>query len=48
MSDNVIKFRKPTPPKKPRPGLKKVLILLAVVGFFVAVWAWFAFIAPRL
>jgi hypothetical protein len=46
MSDNVIKFRKPTPPKQPRPGLRKLLVGLPVVAFFILAWAYFAFIAP--
>lgn len=46
MSDNVIKFRKPTPPKQPRPGLRKLLIGFGVVAAFAVVWAYFAFIAP--
>lgn len=46
MNDNVIKFRKPTPPKQPRPGLRKLLAGLAVVAFFALVWGYFAFVAP--
>ncbi|MGV1832006.1 hypothetical protein [Agrobacterium vitis] len=46
MSDNVIKFRKPVPPKQPRPGLRKLVVALCVVAAFVLAWAYFAFIAP--
>ncbi|MBB4956247.1 hypothetical protein H4S14_004344 [Agrobacterium vitis] len=46
MNDNVIKFRKPAPPKKPHPGLRKLLIGLGVIAVFVMIWAYFAFLAP--
>ncbi|WP_321381816.1 hypothetical protein [Rhizobium sp.] len=46
MNDNVIKFRKPVPPKQPRPGLRKVLIILGVIAAFAVIWAYFAFLAP--
>ncbi|WP_418135532.1 hypothetical protein [Agrobacterium sp. El2ro-1b] len=45
MNDNVVKFRKPVPPKKPRqpmgPKAKKALTIVAVVAFFVAAWGYF-------
>jgi hypothetical protein len=45
MNDNVVKFRKPAPPKKPRqpmgPKAKKALTIVAVVAFFVAAWGYF-------
>jgi hypothetical protein len=44
MSDNVIQFRKPKPektPRPPRPGLRKLLTVAAVIGAFVAAWAYF-------
>lgn len=45
MNDNVVKFRKPVPPKKPReplgPKAKKTLAIAAVIVFFVAVWGYF-------
>ncbi|MCZ7500741.1 hypothetical protein ACQZ40_18245 [Agrobacterium sp. 16-172Ci] len=48
MNDNVVKFRKPVPPKKPReplgPKAKKALTIAAVIAFFVAVWGYFTLI----
>ena len=44
MSDNVIKFRKPTPPKAPRPGLRKAVVIAAIIAFFVAAWAYFRYV----
>ncbi len=47
--DNVIKFRKPKPQKKPKtvtPGMKKALIWLAVIAALIAVWSYYQFIAP--
>ncbi|MGQ2963117.1 MAG: hypothetical protein ACT6RN_22375 [Agrobacterium sp.] len=45
MNDNVVKFRKPVPPKKPReplgPKAKKALTIVAVIVFFAAVWGYF-------
>ncbi len=45
MNDNVVKFRKPVPPKKPReplgPKARKALTIAAVIAFFVAVWGYF-------
>jgi hypothetical protein len=38
---NVIKFRKPKPPKTPRPGRRKFLTVLGVVIALVAAWAYF-------
>jgi hypothetical protein len=48
MNENVIKFRKPQPPKQtkqPRPQLRKLLTILGVIAFFVAAWAYFRFLA---
>ncbi|QTK78276.1 hypothetical protein AT6N2_C0366 [Agrobacterium tumefaciens] len=48
MNDNVVKFRKPVPPKKPRepmgPKAKKALTIAAVIAFFVAAWGYFTFV----
>jgi hypothetical protein len=41
MNDNVIKFRKPKPPRKPRPGLRKFLIVALIIAVFIAAWAYF-------
>ncbi|MCZ7851014.1 hypothetical protein O9X99_24335 [Agrobacterium salinitolerans] len=45
MNDNVVKFRKPAPPKKPRqpmgPKTKKTLTIVVVIAFFVAAWGYF-------
>lgn len=43
MNNNVIQFRKPTPPKAPRPGLRKLLTVLGIVAVFVVVWLYFNF-----
>lgn len=48
MSDNVIQFRKPKPqktPKAPRPLLRKLLTIAAIILAFAAVWAYYALIA---
>ncbi|NTJ42438.1 hypothetical protein G6L28_07470 [Agrobacterium larrymoorei] len=48
MNENVIKFRKPEPPKRqkqPRPGLRKFLTVLGIVAFFVGAWAYFQYVA---
>jgi hypothetical protein len=34
MSDNVIKFRKPKPPKASRPWLRKLLIIIVILAVF--------------
>lgn len=39
MNENVIPFRKQKPPRKPRPT--KLLVVLAIVAFFIAAWAYF-------
>ena len=44
MNENVIKFRKPQPPKQPRPGLRKLLTVLGIVAFFAAAWAYFQYL----
>lgn len=41
MNDNVIKFRRPEPPKQPRPGRKRALIWLGVIAAFVLVFVYF-------
>ena len=44
MNENVIKFRKPEPPKQPRkpnPQLRK----LAIIAFFIAAWGYFQYLA---
>jgi hypothetical protein len=45
MNDNVVKFRKPAPPKKPRqplgPKSKKALTIAAIIAFFAAAWGYF-------
>jgi hypothetical protein len=43
MSDNVIKFRKPKPPREPNPALRKLPVVLAIVVLFAAAWAYFTF-----
>jgi len=45
MNENVIKFRKPEPPRQPRPHLRKAAVILGVIAFFVAAWAYFQFLA---
>jgi hypothetical protein len=44
MSDNVIKFRKPQPPKASRPWLRKLLIVIVVLAIFAAAWIYFQFL----
>jgi hypothetical protein len=46
MSDNVIKFRKPKPPKAPRPVLRKLLIVLIILLVFFAAWFYFWLVGP--
>ncbi|PZU79054.1 MAG: hypothetical protein DI546_01735 [Rhizobium sp.] len=45
MNDNLVKFRKPVPPKKPReplgPKAKRALTIVAVILFFAAAWGYF-------
>lgn len=42
MNDNVIKFRKPKPPPKaPRPGLRKLLVVIVMLAVFAAAWGYF-------
>ena len=44
MSDNVIKFRKPKPPKKPRSGQNKLLaVVIGGVALCALVWMHFQF-----
>lgn len=45
MSDNVIKFRKPTPVKPPRqipPRLRRILIIAGVIVAFGLVYTYFS------
>jgi hypothetical protein len=48
MNDNIIRFQRPKPPKSPRPPrqtpawLRKLLIVLAIVIAFAAVWGYFS------
>ncbi|MBB3945897.1 hypothetical protein GGQ73_001832 [Rhizobium skierniewicense] len=47
MNENVIKFRKPEPPKQPRkpnPQLRKLAIVIGVIAFFAAAWAYFQYL----
>jgi hypothetical protein len=48
MNGNVIKFRKRKPQKTPRPGLRKILTILAVAAALVAAWAYFALVGKPL
>jgi hypothetical protein len=41
MNDNVIKFRRPKPPRTPRPGLRKLLVVIVVIAVFAAAWGYF-------
>lgn len=47
---NVVKFKRPpkpkeqTPPRRPNPGLRKLLTLIGVVAAFVLVWAYFQYV----
>ncbi|MDQ1183175.1 MULTISPECIES: hypothetical protein [Agrobacterium] len=44
MSDNVIKFRKPQPPKQPRPGQSKLLaVIIGVVALCALIWLHFQY-----
>ncbi|MDD1497613.1 hypothetical protein PVA19_04255 [Agrobacterium sp. CNPSo 3708] len=44
MSDNVIKFRKPQPPKKPRPGQSKLLaVIIGGVALCALIWVHFQY-----
>jgi hypothetical protein len=48
MNENVIKFRRPEPPKQPRkpnPQLRKLAIIVGVIAFFAAAWAYFNYLA---
>lgn len=47
MNENVIKFRKPEPPKQPRkpnPQLRKLVTVAAVIALFVGAWAYFQYL----
>ena len=41
MNDNVIKFRKPRPPKTPRPWLRKLIVVAVIIVVFFAAWGYF-------
>ncbi len=44
---NVVEFKRPPKapePKKPNPGLKKLLIALGVIAAFALAWAYFQFV----
>ncbi|OCJ55526.1 hypothetical protein A6U92_02730 [Agrobacterium rubi] len=48
MNENVIKFRKPEPPKQPRkpnPQMRKLAIVVGIIAFFAAAWAYFQYVA---
>lgn len=45
--NTVVEFKrpaKPPEPKKPNPGLRRLLIVLGVTAAFAAVWGYFQFI----
>jgi hypothetical protein len=44
MSDNVIKFRKPKPPRASRPWLRKLLIIIVILAVFAVAWVYFQFL----
>ncbi|APO79275.1 hypothetical protein AM571_PC01543 (plasmid) [Rhizobium etli 8C-3] len=44
MDDNVIKFRKPSPPRQRDPRLRKILVVVGALVLFAAVWLYFAFV----
>jgi hypothetical protein len=41
MNDNVIKFQRPKPPRKPRPVLRKALIIVTIIAVFALAWLYF-------
>lgn len=44
MNDNVIKFRKPQPPKKPRPGQSKlVAVIIGGIALCALIWVHFQY-----
>ncbi|WP_085989873.1 hypothetical protein [Rhizobium mesoamericanum] len=43
MNDNVIQFRRRKPPRPPRPGFRRLAIVVALLVFFLAAWGYFAF-----
>ncbi len=44
MSDNVIKFRNPQPPKKPRPGQSKLLaVIIGGIALCALIWVHFQY-----
>lgn len=50
MNDNVVRFERPKQPKPPRqmpPGLRRLLVIAAVILAFAAAWAWFQFGAAK-
>lgn len=48
MSDNVIRFRKPKPPRKSRPGLRKAAVIIGVIAAFAIVWGYFTLVGGGL
>lgn len=44
MNDNVIKFKKPKPPREPNPALRKLVVVLTILVLFAAAWAYFTFV----
>ncbi|NLS03723.1 hypothetical protein HGP14_10180 [Rhizobium sp. P32RR-XVIII] len=43
MDDNVIKFQRPKPPRKPNPALRKLLVVLTILILLGAAWGYFTF-----
>jgi hypothetical protein len=43
MNDNVIKFRRPEPPREPNPLLRKLAVVAVVIVCLVLAWAYFQF-----
>lgn len=44
MNDNVIKFRRPEPPREPNPLLRKLAVVAVVIVCLVLAWAYFQFL----
>ncbi len=43
MSDNIIKFRRPQPPKAQNPWRRKLLVIAIMLIVFGAAWSYFHF-----
>ncbi|TCR72263.1 hypothetical protein [Rhizobium sp. BK376] len=41
MNDNVIKFQKRKPPRKQRPLMRKMIIIVTVIAVFALAWLYF-------